>query len=137
VTASSTLSPSHDAQYAFDGKELSAWAAQTSAASSLEVRLSRAAPLKSIDFLARGTCLYESWQAVTVRLYRGKELLLEENFSFPDAAARRLERAEFSPTVADRVELLFSQPVDQTPWGQKVDLQILHPGYAEITLGET
>jgi hypothetical protein len=134
VVASSTLSPMHEAAYAVDGRGQTAWASLDSDRAVLQLRLRRAVSLRSLDLLARGTNIYEGWQAVTVRLYRGGEVVLEKSFSFPDAATERLEVARFPPTRTDHIELLLSDPVTQTPYGQPAN-HVLHPGYAEITLG--
>jgi hypothetical protein len=134
ITASSVLSPLCEAEYAIDGKELTAWAAASGEPATLQLQLRRAVPLHSLELLSRGTNLYEGWHNVTVRLYHDDKLVLEQPFSFPDAATRRLEIASFSPTLTNHIELLLSQPVLQSPWGKPADRPV-HPGYAEIRLG--
>jgi hypothetical protein len=134
VSASSVLSPSCEAEYAVDSKELTAWAAASGDPAYLHLRLGRKVILHSLELLSRGTDLYEGWHEVMVRLYHDDKLVLEQPFSFPDAATKRLEVACFPPTKTDHIELLLSKPVTQSPWGKPADRPV-HPGYSEIRLG--
>lgn len=134
ISASSVLSPLCEVEYAVDGKERTAWATASAEPAFLHLRLRRAVPMQSLELLSRGTGLYEGWHEVKVRLYHQDQLVLEQPFSFPDAATRRLEVAHFARTLTDHIELLLANPVTQSPWGKPVNRPV-HPGYSEIRLG--
>jgi hypothetical protein len=134
VQASSVLSPLHEAAYAVDGRDLTAWAAASGDPAFLHLYLHRTVRLGSLELLSRGTNLYEGWHEVKVRLYRGDQLVLEQQFSFADAATKRLEVAHFAPTGTDHIELLLSKPVTISPWGKPAGRPV-NPGYSEIRLG--
>jgi hypothetical protein len=134
VTASSVWSPLFEAENAVDGRDLTAWAAASADPAILHLHLRRAVPLHSLELLARGTNLYEGWHDVKVLLYRADKVVLEQQFSFADAATKRLEVAQFARTMTDHIELQLSKPVTVSPWGKPAE-RAVNPGFAEIRLG--
>ena len=53
-------------------------------------------------------------------LWNKGEKVLEQEFTFPDAARQSIQHMDFKPTLADQIEIYFSDPVVETVSGQKV-----------------
>ena len=117
-----------------DGDEQTEWAAQGSEPASLAITPLRAGILQSIRFVARQTSLWEAWYKVEVKLYLKGQSVSSEVFSFPSAATQRVQEISLRPVECDRIELLFSEPVTETPTGQAVKAAAVNPGYSEIVL---
>jgi hypothetical protein len=134
ASASSTSRPELGAQNAVDGRLSTEWSASGGGSARLTLYPERRAKLDRITLESRGMELLESWHRVrVVVLFKGQKVL-EREASFPDAATVRTHTIDLPATLADRVDLYFSEPVLQTTGGRPIPAEVVNPGYREIRL---
>lgn len=131
--------PQFDVANAFDGKLDTAWATKgwASAPPKLTITRERARPLRRVELVARETVLMETWHTVHVAASLHGWQVLDEVFSFPEAATQRTVSLDLDLPAVDRIELTFSDPVVRYPLGdgaERVSRDVVNPGYREIKL---
>ena len=135
LTASSYADESATPQMAFDNDLATAWVARGGSPARLEIRPSREGKLKGIVLESRRTALLESWHTVRLALFKGSRKVHEQTYSFPDQARQPTQRIDLPPTMTDRIEMSFSDPVLVGVDGSgPFDAGAVNPGYREIQL---
>jgi hypothetical protein len=134
ASASSVSRPELAAQNAIDGRLSTEWSASGGGSARLTLYPERPAKLDRVTLESRGMELLESWhRARVVVLFKGQKML-EQEALFPDAATVRTHTIDLPATLADQVDLYFSEPVLQTTGGRWIPAEVVNPGYREIRL---
>lgn len=134
IEASSTYSNSYHLRNITDGNTESSWIARDGNPAILTINPLQPSIAKSIWLLSFQTTLMECWKRLKVNFYFQGKLSSTQEFSFLNAHKERIQHATFLPTLADKIELYFWDPVIVNLSGKYVDPISVHPGYAEILI---
>ncbi|MBI3309699.1 MAG: hypothetical protein HYZ79_10070, partial [Candidatus Melainabacteria bacterium] len=87
------------------------------------------AKIKSLWLLSRDTHLFETWQKLSANLYLNGVIVSKQDFKFSNAYKNRIQNAQLTPTLTDRIELELYDPVTVNQKGIGLDPTKLYPGY--------
>ena len=126
----------------YDGNLSTDWAPLGSKPVIVSLKPAVPAKIKSLWLLSRDTHLFETWQKLSANLYLNGTIISKQDFKFPNAFKDRIQRAEFTPTLTDKIELELYDPVTVNQKGIGLDPTKLYPvypadfcpGYTEIAI---
>ena len=136
VLPSSEGFPAAKVMNAFDGDLETEWVTLPGPSAWLVILPRQPRIVSAIELEPRQTELLGGWHKVRVVLYLGDKTAAEQTFDLPDAARQPLQVLELArPTLADGLELRFSDPVTLTRTGDRqVPPEQCYCGYREIRI---
>ncbi|MBI3591767.1 MAG: hypothetical protein HY094_10370 [Candidatus Melainabacteria bacterium] len=128
VTCTNIFSPQYDINNIIDGRLDTDWAPIGSKPVFVTVTPANPSTIKSLWLLSRSTHLFETWEKLVAILYIGNKPISVQTFEFPNAYKHRIQNAKFQPVLADKIELIFHNPVTRNQKGKELDPTKLYPG---------
>lgn len=122
--------------FALDGLTATAWSALDPKPGWLSFELTEPKQVSLLELEPRPDLVLCGWHKVGVVLYLQGREVVRQQFELPDAYRQPLQVLKLDrPAVADKVELLFSDPVTLSRTGDAhVDPAVTYPGYREIRI---
>jgi hypothetical protein len=136
IVASSCIDSAHPVSQAFDGRPDTAWVPVTQERdlAALTIIPTRAASLEAMTFTPRFISLVEGWHKVEIVYYLQGSIVSRQEHVAPDAPRLRRWQPALIPVRTDRIDLFFTEPITETPCGDKLDKQQVRPSLAEVEL---
>lgn len=129
VACDNIFGPQYDIHNIADGRLDTEWAPVGSKPVRVIITPTVPSRIGSLGLVSRDTYLYESWEKLIAILYNDNTVVSVQTFEFPNAYKQRTQTAVFQPVLADKIELLFADPVTRDKKGKELDPAKLYPGF--------